>query len=218
MAVAGPAAAQIRTYSDPVNTPATSDIRSVTYANHEFSTVTTVKVRTLPATGSLLVRLAPMDADVIYNARVTRTSDGAIAKRFTYVTNTDTTEKPCTFSASWSTSTDQVRVVVPHSCLKFGKFLTHHWMQATFSSAGHRDAAVGRDIGRGDSPGCVTPDEYRGVARGQAMSTVHARLDTPGVMGSGGAGGFSRVYKACRGGTYWIEYDGTDYTVSGKGR
>lgn len=215
---ASPASSQVRRVTDPRNVPASTDIRSVTYGNHEFSTVTVVKVRSLPATGSLVVRVAPMDADVIYNARVSRTPAGVLQKRFTYVTNTSTSVRPCTFVASWSMRADQVRVAVPHSCLRFGRFLTNHWMQATFSSGGHRDAATGRDVGRGDSPGCVTRAEYRRVARGQPMSTVHAQIDTAGRFGDGGAGGFSRLYKACRGGTYWIEYDGWRHTVLGKGR
>jgi len=218
LAMAAPAAAQVRTYSDPRNTPSSSDIRSVTYANHELSTLTSVKVRSLPRAGSVLVRVAPPNSDVIYNARVTRSSSGTMTKQLTYVTNTNSTAKACSFSASWSTSTDRVRVRVPHSCLKFGKFLSVHWMKASFSSAGHSDAAYGRNIGRGDSPGCVTPTEFRGVGRGQAMGTVHARLDTAGRFGDGGAGGFSRVYRACRGGTYWIEYNGDTYTVAAKGR
>jgi hypothetical protein len=216
--MAAPAAAQVRTYSDPRNNPASSDIQSVTYANHETSALTSVKVRSLQRTGSVLVRLAPQDADVMYYARVTRSLAGTMTKRFTYVTNTTSTAKPCSFSASWSTSTDRVRVRVPHSCLKFGRFLSGHWMKASFSSAGHGDAAWGRDIGRGDSPGCVTPTEFRGVGRGQVMGTVHARLDTAGRFGDGGAGGFSRVYRACRGGIYWIEYNGHTNKVAGKGR
>ena len=48
---------------------------------------------------------------------------------------------------------------------------------------------------------------------------MHAHLDTAGRFGDGGAGGFSRTYRACQGGKpYWVEYDGRSNRVTGKGR
>jgi hypothetical protein len=59
----------------------------------------------------------------------------------------------------------------------------------------------------------------RRVTNGERISTVHERLDTAGEFGDGGAGGFSRVYRSCRGGRpFWVEYDGRSRRVVGKGR
>ena len=57
------------------------------------------------------------------------------------------------------------------------------------------------------------------MADGQRRAAVNAQLDTAGRFGDGGAGGFSRTYRACQGGEpYWVEYDGRSNRVTGKGR
>ena len=114
--------------------------------------------------------------------------------------------------------TDTIRVSVPQTCLHYGRFLSQHSFRTTLTVGQHRDAAPGRAVGRGGSPGCATAGEMRRVRRTGAAD-VHAHLDTAGRFGDGGAGGFSRVYRACqRGKPYWVEYDGQSKRVTGKGR
>ena len=96
--------------------------------------------------------------------------------------------------------------------------MSKHWMQTTLRVGSKSDAAAGRNVGRGDSPGCVTTTEYRNVARGQTTGAVHAAIDTAGRTGDGGTGGYSRTYAHC-GSTqrYWIEYIGQSDKVAAKG-
>jgi hypothetical protein len=212
-------AAQARTASvaDPVNANARADIRAVSYTNREFSTTVTVKVRSLGATGRLSAWIAQPDSDVLYLATVRRTTTGALIRRLDYVTNVRSYRRACPVAASWSRSTNLIRVTLPHSCLRFGSFLTHHWFRAHFNYGAANDDAASRVVGRGDSPGCVTSAEFRRVVRGHALGVVHGVFDTAGRFADGAAGGYSRLYRQC--GTssqYWVEYNGLTHRVTAK--
>ena len=217
-APASPAGALTVAVNDPVNKPANVDIRRVAYSDREAAAVTTVKVRDLGPSGRLVAKIAPQDADVIYFATVTRTASGKMTRKLEYVTDISRETHRCGFSASWSAANNIIRVSVPQRCLDFGQFMSKHWMQATLRVGSKSDAAPARNLGRGDSPGCVTQTEYRNVARGQTKGAVHAALDTAGRPGAGGAGGYSRVYSRCGSSQpYWIEYNGQNGKVATKG-
>ena len=211
--------ARSATVKDPARNPAYADVRSARYADRENQVVTRVKVRDLGSSGSLLVRIGPQNADVMYYATLTRSAAGVLTRKLEYVTLGGRDTVACAFSGRWSRRTDTVRVAVPHTCLDFGVFLSKHWVEATLRAGRFVDAAPSRNLGRGDSPGCVTRTEFRRVTRGQLLSRVHAALDTAGRFGDGAGGGYSRVYAKCAGtGRYAIEYDGQTTRVASKVR
>jgi hypothetical protein len=49
----------------------------------------------------------------------------------------------------------------------------------------------------GDTPGCVTRQEFGQVRTGLTKAAVDALFDAAGRFGAGGAGGYSRVYPRC---------------------
>jgi hypothetical protein len=204
---------------DARNTPAAVDIATVTYRNGEFSARATVHVRDLHRAGRLRLLVGPVDADVMYRATVWVKRNGELGKRFQYLTNTGTATRSCRFTATWSASKNHVRVSVPHTCLRFGRFLTTEWFRASLRVGAHADIAAGRNVGRGSSPGCATAAEIRHIHNGMGKPRAQAILDTAGRFGDGGAGGYSRVYRSCGGGRGWfVEYDGRTNRVIGKGR
>ncbi len=179
--------------------------------------MTTVHVRRLRPTGTLSTRITRAGSDVGYDAIVTAGPDGHLSKRLVHVG--DRSPVSCRVAASWSLPTDTIRVSVPQTCLHFAHFQSRHSFGTTLTVGSHRDAAASQVVGRGGSPGCATAAEMRRVRNGQALAAVHAHLDTAGRFGDGGAGGFSRTYRACQGGKpYWVEYDGRSNRVTGKGR
>jgi hypothetical protein len=217
--IAAPASARSVTVTDPVDPPPRGDLRIVTYADRETTAVTTAHVRRLRSTGTLRTRIARPGSKNRYDAVVSATRGGHVTARLVHVTGHARTAVRCDLGATWSARTDTIRVSVPQSCLRYGRFLSQHWFRTTLSVASSSDAAPGRRVGRGGSPGCATAGELRRVTRGQRLGDVHAHLDTAGRFGDGGAGGYSRVYRACQGGKpYWVEYDGRTRRVTGKGR
>lgn len=215
----GPAAARTVHVRDGHDAPADADITSVTYRDQETTAGMTVRVRDLRRTGTLVARIAVPDSDVSYEATVRVHPDGSLDKRLELVTPVSRKKRPCTIVAAWSPRTNAVAVEVPQRCLRFGQFLSRHWMQASLSVAGGRDDARGTVVGRGDSPGCATAAEIRSVHRGYPKARVHAILDTAGRFGDGAAGGYSRLYRSCSGGKPWfVEYRGTTNTVVDTGR
>jgi len=213
------ATAKSVTAADPVDPPARADITRVTYRNSESSAGATVHVRNLQRAGKLVVLLGPPGTDVMYQATVWIKADGTLGKRLAYTTDLSRVGRACGLTASWSAATDTIGVSVPHKCLTFGMFLSRHWIQATLTVGSARDAARGLNVGRGDSPDCVTTEEMKRVTKGTPKAGVHAQLDTAGRPGSGGAGGYSRVYRTCNGSpAWWIEYNGWTTKVLQKGR
>jgi hypothetical protein len=195
------------------------DITSATYRNAESRARIRVAVRDLRGSGRLVARIAVPDSDAFFHATVVEHADGSRSKKFERVSNNVREAESCDFGARWSVDEDVVVVSVPHRCLRFGRFLPRHRFNATLHRNGDKDSSAGRDVGRGDSPGCVRKREMRRVHDGQKRGYVHQGLDTAGVFGDGGAGGYSRVYRACNGGPAWyIEYEGGTDLVVGKGR
>lgn len=215
----GPAAARTVHVRDARDSPAGVDITSVAYRDAETTTGMTVHVRDLRRAGTLVAVIAAPGSDVSYEATVSVHSDGSLDKRLELVTPATRQARPCPVMAAWSPLTDAVAVAVPQRCLRFGRFLSRHFMQATMSIAGVRDEARGVNVGRGDSPGCATAAEMRSLHRGYPKSRVHAILDTAGRFGSGAAGGYSRLYRSCSGGKPWfVEYRGGTNRLVGTGR
>ena len=179
-----------------------------------------MRVRALAATGRLVVIIARPDSDTLNELTVRSRADGKVTTKLENVTNRSRNTLECgAATASWSADDDQVKVSVPQSCLNLEGFLSRHWVEGRLSRNGVSDEADARVVGRGDTPGCVTRSEFRAVKRGQRMGVVHARLDTAGRFGDGGAGGFSRLYRVCDGGNaYAIEYNGHTGRVAGKFR
>ena len=209
--------AQSATVTDPRDPPPRADIRAATYSDKETAAVTTVHVERLRSTGTLSTRITRAGSDVGYDAIVTAGPDGHLSKRLVRVG--DRSPVSCRLSASWSLPSDTIRVSVPQTCLHFAHFQSRHSFGTTLTVGSHRDAAASQVVGRGGTPGCATAAEMRRVRNGQALADVHAHLDTAGRFGDGGAGGFSRTYRACQGGKpYWVEYDGRSNRVTGKGR
>jgi hypothetical protein len=216
---AGSASALTVRTSDPRNSPAGVDITSATYRNGESSARATVHVRDLHRAGTFRLKVGPVDSDVMYFATVRVKKDGGLAKRFAFVTDTGSAKRSCRFAARWSASRNLIRVSVPHTCLRFGRFLTTEWFRASLRVGTHTDAAAGRNVGRGSSPGCATSAEIGHIRNGMTRARAQAILDTAGHFGDGGAGGYSRVYRSCGGGRGWfVEYDGRTNQVIGKGR
>jgi hypothetical protein len=217
--LAAPAQARSITVTDPRDPPPRGDISRATYDDRETSTTTVVQVRRLRSSGTLTTRIARPDAQVGYDAVVTAGPGGHVSTRLVHDTGTSRSTVACDISASWSTGSDTIRVSVPQSCLRFSHFQSRHWFRTTLTVGNSHDAARSRVVGRGGSPGCATAGEMRRVHRGQSLVSVHAQLDTAGRFGDGGAGGFSRTYRACQGGhRYWVEYDGRSEKAIGKGR
>lgn len=205
--------------TDATDRPATVDVTSATYRNSEFATGVTVHVRDLRRTGKVVIRIGPPDTDIMYYVTVWIRGDGTVGKRLEYVTNLSRERRACAVRAAWSASRNYVGVSVPHSCLKFGEFLTVEWFQATMSVGLASDPAAGRDVGRGSSPGCATAGEIASLRPGHTVSRAHAILDTAGRLGDVGAGTFTRVYRDCAGGRGWfVEYDLDSRRVLDKGR
>jgi len=216
---AAPAQAQSVTVTDPRDPPARGDISRATYADRETSTTTVVRVRRLRPTGTLRTRIARPDSEVGYDAVVTARPGGKVHTRLVHDTGTSRTTVVCDITASWSPGDDTIRVGVPQSCLRFRRFQARHSFRTSLTVGSSHDTAGSRVVGRGGSPGCATAGEMRRVHRGQSLASVHAHLDTAGRFGDGGAGGFSRTYRACQGGSrYWVEYDGRSERAIGKGR
>jgi hypothetical protein len=215
----GSAAAKTAHVRDPRDAPANVDITSVIYRNQETSAGVTVHARDLQRTGTLVTVIAVPESDFSYEATVSVHSDGSLDKRLELVTPGTRRQRPCAMVAAWSPRTNAVALSVPHRCLRFGRFLSRHFMQATLIVSGSRDEARGVDVGRGDSPGCATAAEIRSLHRGYPKARVHAILDTAGRFGHGAAGGYSRVYQSCSGGKPWfVEYRGTTDRLVGTGR
>jgi hypothetical protein len=218
LAVAAPTHAQSTTVRDPRNQPARADIGAATYSDRETSAHAVVHVRRLRPTGTLTVRITRADGRVGYDA-IVESTHGRLSSRLARVAGNDESRVACHVRASWSSTDGTVRVSVPQSCLRFKHFQSRHRFTATFASGSHRDTAAAQLVGRGGSPGCATAAEMRRVTDGERLTAVHTHLDTGGRFGDGGAGGFSRVYRACLGGKpYWVEYDGRSRRVTGKGR
>ncbi len=217
--LAGPAHGLDRTVTDGPDEPPSVDITSVVYRNHERIAGAEVSVRHLGRTGRLVTAFGPPGSDVAYLAMVRRTSDGDLVTRLSYVTDVSKDRVDCDFNASWSSADDVVGVRVPHTCLRFGRFLEREWIQARMYRGSHSDTAKGVVVGRGDSPGCATVEEMDQVLPGQTRFRVHQRLDTAGRYGDAGAGSYARTYRACDGGARWfVQYSRQDNTVNNKGR
>ncbi|HVH94067.1 MAG TPA: hypothetical protein VM688_04065 [Nocardioidaceae bacterium] len=214
-----PATAKSMTIADARNTPAAVDVTSVTYRNGESTAGGTIRVRDLRRSGTVVLRIGPPDSDVMYYVTAWIRSDSTVGKRLEYVTDVSRSRRSCAFSVTWSSSQDFINVSVPHSCLNFGRFLTREWFQATMHVGSSSDAAPGREVGRGSSPGCASSAEMSSIATGYTRGRVASILDTDGRFGDGGAGGYSRVYPNCGGGRGWfVEYNGDTTRVVGKGR
>ena len=218
--VAGPAAARTRHVTDGRDRQASLDIRSATYHDDEMRAGVTVRLRGLQQTGRLVTVVGAPDSDVIYAATAWPRSDGTVGTRLELVSGASRTPRSCPrMTATWSPDSGTVEVWVPHTCLRFGRFLDRHFMRVTASDAGRTDEARGVEVGRGSSPGCASAREIRGLHRGDPKARVHALLDTAGRFGDGAAGGYSRVYRSCSGGKPWfVEYRGTTDTLVSTGR
>lgn len=215
----GPAAALDRTVTDGQDEPAGVDITSVVYRNHERTAGAVVSVRDLHQKGRLVTRIGAPDSDAWYAATVRVASDGSLVARLRSVSDMGTHPVECDFDASWSAVDDTVTVRVPHSCLKFGFFMEREWFQSTMYHGSASDDAKGVDVGRGDSPGCATKDEMKGVHHGDKKFRVHQWLDTAGKYGDAGAGSYGRTYADCDGGAHWfVQYSIETHTVVNKGR
>lgn len=202
-----PASALSTTVSDPSGAPATADVSSVRYQDGERSTVTRVNVRRLPRAGSLVVRIGTASGAAAYVARVRRTSSGALTTTLTYVAGSSREHRACATTALWSGAKDLVQVTVPQSCLAFGRFVVRHRFQAIFAAGGSADRAPARVVGRGDSPGCVTPAEFATLRVGQLMDDVHIRFDTGGRYEGAEEGVVGRSYTGCGdGNSYVVRY------------
>jgi hypothetical protein len=214
-----PAAALQRNVMDGQDDPAGVDITSVSYDNAEHSAGWVVAVRNLGDRGRLVTRVGPPDSDIYYSVSVRVAQDGTLTKVMRYVTDTGSKAVGCDFFATWSTDDDTVTVEVPQRCLDFHRFRPTAWFQSTMHHGSASDSSKGVDVGRGDSPGCVTKAEMRRVHQGQRKFRVHERLDTAGKYDGGAAGSYGRTYVACDGGPRWfIQYAAHDDTVVNKGR
>lgn len=215
----GAATAKTAHVTDGRDSPAAVDITSVTYRNQETRAGATVHVRDLRRTGKLVTLIGLPDSDSIYYVTVWVRSDGTLGKRLELVSDMSRTRRPCAISATWSPGTNSIRVSVPHSCLRFGRFPTRHWLRTGLTVGAAHDAARGIDVGRGSSPGCATAAEVKSLRRGDSKARVHAILDTAGRFGDRAAGGYSRLYRSCSGGKPWfVEYRGTTDTLVATGR
>jgi hypothetical protein len=215
----GTADARMVRVADALDTPPGLDVSSVTYRNQESAAGATVRVRNLHRAGSMQLRIGPPNSDVLYYVTVWPRASGSVGQRLEYSTNTSTEVRACRFDATWSAPNDVISVSVPHTCLSFGRFLTHEWFRATMRLNGRADVASGVVVGRGSSPGCASVAEIRSVRNGLTRRRVNAILDTSGRFGDGGAGGYSYVYRNCGGGRGWyVEYEGDTGRVIGKGR
>lgn len=221
LAVGSPATARSVTITDPVNSPGRGDISAATYADRQLALSARVDVRRLRLAGRLRLRVSAPGSAVRYVATVTAPTSSGISPSIGLERLAAGSRTPvaCDLSGTWSAEADRVRLRVPHSCLAFGRFRYRHTVSAKLAVGAHRDAAVARTVGRGDTPGCATAGELRRVRTGERRGVVHTHLDTAGRFGDGGAGGFSRVYRACDGGEpFYVEYDGQTSRVVGKGR
>ena len=59
----------------------------------------------------------------------------------------------------------------------------------------------------GDTPGCVTRGEYKKVKKGWSKKRVKRVFDTGGKLFSDFSGTTTRKYKACGGGTVYVDYE-----------
>lgn len=209
----GSANALSTTVTDPVDSPANADVHSARFGNAELTLTTTVAVRSLQRAGRMAVTVTVPNTKPWYLASVWVRQDGTLGKQLDYHDGA-TTRRSCAMTASWSTSTDTIRLQVPQSCLAFGRYVGSYALSSRLTVGSTTDSTTPVLLSRGDTPDCATADELSQVHRGDSMARVHMILDMIGVSDGGSATTVTRFYQECGGPNGWtVRYEKSHRTV-----